>query len=492
MGLSFKVKKRLTRCAQFAFFLLSGIEYACVLPTLNLYLSQLDGDATFFGIVMSAYSLTGMLAAPLYGLVQDRFRRTQLIILFSILWPIGGSFLYFYGGSKYVLLGSRLISGVGAGAFGAIYADISRSTTEKERAAVMSGTGLFRQIGILFGPAVNIPLNSCDFYIGPLHVNKFSGPGLIMFILFTILEIVTLFCYYDVPRLREEMEARNGDGKPDPVEDDAGTRLNGHDRSPSPKDRGRAGDAPKSTEAVSICGCEEPKQLKRLDALLREEVVVVLTASFVFFFNQYCLETGLTVMTRRLLQFGGVENSIMFTLAAALLIISFLSVNFVSKIISDRVMLITSSIVESLPFILLMVFYPNAVPGRDKNLWWFASLSVVLMAALPYVYISTVALFSKVTPVATQGFMQGIRQAVTGVGTIMGPLWAGTLEHWPFEALAVMVAFYFLLLIMITLSWKCLKPHSDTAAARRVPVSDEIDETKPLLTETDFSDYGVS
>ena len=66
---------------------------------------------------------------------------------------------------------------MGAGVGSSIFAQISRTSTEKGRASALSTASGARQIGLLLGPALNFPLNSLDFYIGPFHVNKFSGPG---------------------------------------------------------------------------------------------------------------------------------------------------------------------------------------------------------------------------------------------------------------------------------------------------------------------------
>ena len=40
---------------------------------------------------------------------------TKLIILFANIWQIIGSFMYFMGYSKWLLIGGRLVAGVGSG-----------------------------------------------------------------------------------------------------------------------------------------------------------------------------------------------------------------------------------------------------------------------------------------------------------------------------------------------------------------------------------------
>ena len=59
----------------------------------------------------------------------------------------------------------------------AIFAQIPLTSTEAGRASAISTASAARQIGLLLGPALNLPLSSCNFYIGPFHVNNFTGPG---------------------------------------------------------------------------------------------------------------------------------------------------------------------------------------------------------------------------------------------------------------------------------------------------------------------------
>ncbi|XP_038078943.1 uncharacterized protein LOC119746207 [Patiria miniata] len=524
MGLTLKTKKRLTNFAQSIFFLLGGIEYAVVLPTLNEYLGHLDGDPLFFGMVMAAFSFSGVLVSPLYGLIQDRIHKTKVLILFANLWEIGGNFLYFYGGSKYVLLGSRLLCGLGAGVGSAIFAQISRTSTERDRASALSVASAARQIGLLLGPALNLPLNICNFYIGPFHVNNFTGPGILMCILFIIMQVLIFFCFYDIPPLEEQTECENEDGKSDPVvvgsvqaqsdscdpssvcfQEGANRDIvNGgfYDSHTTDSSQGRCQrlnsgravcNAVQLSDETSTSSSDEKKTFSKLDVFLKEEVLVLLTAQFVFLFNQTCLETSVTVMTKRLLDFGGVENSILYAVAGFELLLSFVVIKCISKVVSDRAMIFGALTVEIVPYILLLVFYPHATPGRDKNLWWFATLFIVQVSGLGFLFIGLVSLFSKVTPGAMQGFAQGIRRAVGGIGTIMGPLWAGCIANWPFETIAVMLALFVLVMGMNVLSWKRLKPHSDITDSRQAPARDDLnEEAKPLLNiNADETDYGL-
>lgn len=85
--------------------------------------------------------------------------------------------MYFVASSPYMVLGSRLIAGVGSGSGSSIFGMISRSTTKEERTAAFSQLMTLRQLGLIVGPACNLFLRKMDFFIGPFHVNADTVPG---------------------------------------------------------------------------------------------------------------------------------------------------------------------------------------------------------------------------------------------------------------------------------------------------------------------------
>ncbi|CAF97546.1 unnamed protein product [Tetraodon nigroviridis] len=158
-------------------FLLSGIEYAVILPTIWRYLQVLEAPPYFLGLGLSAFSLSALLTGPLFGFWSDRSGRTKSIVLFSNLFEIAGNFMYFVGYSKWLLLCSRLVAGVGAGAGSSVFGFLTRSTRPEERAAIFAAVMACRQVGLLVGPAFNLFLRLCDFKVGPFVVNKYTSPG---------------------------------------------------------------------------------------------------------------------------------------------------------------------------------------------------------------------------------------------------------------------------------------------------------------------------
>lgn len=178
--MEFQRKKRFTNFTIGLIFLFSGIEYAVILPTIWKYLQTLHAEPYFLGLGLSAFSLTGLLAGPLFGHWSDRTRRTKAIILSANLFEIVGNFMYFMGVSKWLLLSSRLVAGIGTGAGASIFGYLTRATAPEGRATVFAAVMACRQAGLLIGPAFNLFLRLCDFKLGPFVVNKYTSPGVMM------------------------------------------------------------------------------------------------------------------------------------------------------------------------------------------------------------------------------------------------------------------------------------------------------------------------
>nr|XP_029490907.1 major facilitator superfamily domain-containing protein 8-like [Oncorhynchus nerka] len=204
--MEFKRKKKMTYFTIGLIFLLSGMEYAVILPTIWRYLQTLGAAPYFLGLGLSAFSLSGLLSGPLFGHWSDKTHATKKIILFANLFEIVGNFMYFMGYSKWLLISSRLVAGVGTGAGSSIFGFMGRCTAHEDRSTVFASVMACRQIGLMIGPVLNLFLRLCDFKLGPFVVNKYTAPGLFMCFMWTLLQLVVVFMFWDLPP-REELVA---------------------------------------------------------------------------------------------------------------------------------------------------------------------------------------------------------------------------------------------------------------------------------------------
>ena len=89
LGVSMVKKKTLaTKVALAVFFLLGGIEYGVIIPTLWPYLEELGAGHAFYGLTFSAYALSGLVAAMVFGVVSDRLGATKLLVLVATAFQV--------------------------------------------------------------------------------------------------------------------------------------------------------------------------------------------------------------------------------------------------------------------------------------------------------------------------------------------------------------------------------------------------------------------
>nr|XP_056705975.1 major facilitator superfamily domain-containing protein 8-like [Euleptes europaea] len=472
--MDYQRKKKLTNFTIGLLFLAGGIEYAVILPTIWAYLRTLDAEPYFLGLAISAFSFAGLITGPLFGYWSDRTRQTKAIILFANLFQIAGNFMYFVGSSKWMILSSRLVAGVGTGAGASIFGYLTRSTTLQERATVFAAVMACRQVGLLIGPACNLFLCLFDFPVGPFVANKYTSPGIFMCLVWLLLQFIVMTMYYDLPLSPPACPERVVPTSSDILEEEEEEPLMRHEAGQEEAvETGSYGSTcaePLGDECRYVSNGhladeeaakvrEEKGPFGNFSAwreYLREEVVVLLTAQFITLFNQTALETMVTPITQRYLNFGELENSLMYFLCCVEVICGFFLVRCLSSRLKDRVILVVGLVICNVACVWCLVFL-----GRPQGSFAVLLTELVVgvflqVLGLPFVAVSQVSLFSKVTAERTQGFSQGLRRSVGGIATILGPLWAGSLTENLYIMLGAMMVLLTLLMIMVGLSYAYL------------------------------------
>jgi sugar phosphate permease len=130
---------------------LTGCDFAVIIPTLwDRLHSDFNATGVFMGLVISAYSLCGVISGFVMGKLSDDRKNIKCFYLVSGAFAICGQCLYFFGISKYLILLSRCICGISLGASPVALAYIARTTSEKQRTSIISIVMASRQIGRIF------------------------------------------------------------------------------------------------------------------------------------------------------------------------------------------------------------------------------------------------------------------------------------------------------------------------------------------------------
>eukprot|EP00049_Salpingoeca_infusionum_P027541 m.33092 g.33092 ORF g.33092 m.33092 type:complete len:590 (-) comp9573_c0_seq4:297-2066(-) len=499
------------------FYFLSGVEYAVILPTIWLYLRDLEEHRQWFlGLVISFFSVASMFSSPLYGLFADSGGIKRLVLVSSSFMVLG-NFLYFAAQDAYCILESRFLCGWGSGAAAASFAYLARVTTKGERTQIIGTIIACRQLGVLLGPGLNFGLERLHVDMGPLVLDSLSAPGFFMAILWVLCGILGFFMFHDIKlegnahltidesasvkpllaydsydssvleeadrilngdndgavqpthggRSRRKRKRRipkgvalvinynqaytgpnggeasghvQGEGMVSVSEEGPSTRKeDGYGAGSSEKRRSSTSSTPllqrahSSFRGESSSAPSEPAHppLSKWGEYLQLHVLVLFMVQFLCIFNQVALETWVTPFTDHYFRWQEKENSIMYICVGATAILAFACVQIMSICkISDRFIMLVGLFAEAIGLIVAT----GMMPFLDEKDTTFALTAFILSCffivfGLPFLFVPSPSLVSKLTSEQYQGFGQGLRRTLVSLATIVGPLWAGSMSQ---------------------------------------------------------------
>ncbi len=178
--------------------------YGMVLPVLPFLIEKLGAGGSEMGWLMSSYSLMQFIFAPIWGSVSDRIGRKPVLVL-GILGYAISLFMFGLAQSFTVMFIARVLSGVlSCATMPTAMAYIGDQVSEEGRSAGMGKLGAAMGIGVVLGPIIG-GLISKDSISLPF----FIGSGLAALAALLVLLIV--------PASRPEQKSTSGEGKRNPL-----------------------------------------------------------------------------------------------------------------------------------------------------------------------------------------------------------------------------------------------------------------------------------
>ena len=107
----------------------------------------------FGGILSSLYSGLQFVFSPIWGALSDRFGRRRILTI-TLAGNVISYFLWIFAGQFWVVVVTRLISGMMAGNIAVASAAAADITDEKERTKGMAVVGIAIGMGFVFGPVI--------------------------------------------------------------------------------------------------------------------------------------------------------------------------------------------------------------------------------------------------------------------------------------------------------------------------------------------------
>jgi multidrug resistance protein len=123
-----------------------------VVPLLPFYATGYGASASLVGVLVSAFSVAQLAAAPMWGRFSDRYGRRPAILAGLVVTAVA-YVLFAAADSVATLLASRVIQGLGGGTIGVVQAYVADTSLPEQRVKGLGWLSAVTSLGAVVGPA---------------------------------------------------------------------------------------------------------------------------------------------------------------------------------------------------------------------------------------------------------------------------------------------------------------------------------------------------
>ena len=190
-----------------------------LIGSLNSAAEWMGGDTVFKktvlfgGLLSTLYSLLQFVFSPIWGALSDRLGRRRILTI-TLAGNALSYLLWIFAAQFWVVVVTRLVSGMMAGNIAVASAAAADITDEKERVKGMAVVGIAIGLGFVFGPVIGGLASSVQFAhgtaVGSCGLNPFSVPAAIAasLALLNFLLVVKFFPETLAPERRASADAK--------------------------------------------------------------------------------------------------------------------------------------------------------------------------------------------------------------------------------------------------------------------------------------------
>ena len=185
------------------YIFLYGSEYGILVSSLWIYIKTLiktDHPLELYSGVLVSYAISSAIIATIVCKAADKYRNIRTIFFILTTLKIIGNMLYVVHFSPWIVLVSRLISGMGCPFRSVISGEVARCYAKEEISSMFSLMGLSRCAGFMVVPVINSLFTSVDIYVLSIHITFANIAGIYLSILFIIGQIMTFFLMHNLSK----------------------------------------------------------------------------------------------------------------------------------------------------------------------------------------------------------------------------------------------------------------------------------------------------
>jgi MFS family permease len=123
-----------------------------IIPLLPFYATELGASATVVGLLVSAFSVAQLAAAPVWGRSSDRYGRRPAILA-GMLLTACAYIIFAFARAVPLLFVSRLVQGLGGGTIGVVQAYVADASPPEQRTKSLGWLSAVTSLGAVAGPA---------------------------------------------------------------------------------------------------------------------------------------------------------------------------------------------------------------------------------------------------------------------------------------------------------------------------------------------------
>lgn len=124
-----------------------------IIPLLPLYALHLHANATMIGFLGASFPVAQLAASPVWGRVSDRYGRRP-VLLAGLTASAIAYVIFGFAGSLWLLFVSRFVQGLGGGTTGVAQAYVADTMAPHERAKALGWLSAATSLGVVIGPVV--------------------------------------------------------------------------------------------------------------------------------------------------------------------------------------------------------------------------------------------------------------------------------------------------------------------------------------------------
>jgi MFS family permease len=165
----------------------------------------LGGPQRLYGLTFGSYDLTALIAAPILGILSDRYSVFKILFVCCFLINAAGNLIYaftFLADRWWMMLVARLVAGFGAGALGLGSSYITKTTTLDQRQKKMVTYRVSQSVARMVGPFVGyiflgLPLVSSNSSTALKIFNWYTIPVWVAFLSVILLSFGFMYMFVD-------------------------------------------------------------------------------------------------------------------------------------------------------------------------------------------------------------------------------------------------------------------------------------------------------